>query len=203
MDQNEITDSEDADSDNDANDKFFFLTGGTNAKNSDTDMNPYYFDTNNEGIPDLVEAGRIDVNEEGLRDIVTNIVDDIIAMALAYETANTNPGKYNSDDLDNQPGVSGYNPDVTSNCHGVDFEINVYPNPVGLTTDELTLELRANDQIHYIFITDALGKIWYENEIDQFQQILKIDTGLLPTGNYNILIENDGSFSAKRFVKIK
>ncbi|MFK8004989.1 MAG: T9SS type A sorting domain-containing protein [Saprospiraceae bacterium] len=92
---------------------------------------------------------------------------------------------------------------LTSSCHGVEFEINVYPNPIGLTTDELTLELRANKQNHYIFITDSFGKIWYENEVDQFQQILTIDTNHLPNGSYNILIENDGSFAAKRFVKTK
>ncbi len=90
---------------------------------------------------------------------------------------------------------------LTSHSHEFDFEINLFPNPVGLTTDELTLELRGNDHIHYIFIVDAIGRIWYEKAIEPFQQILKIDTNYFPTGHYNILMENDGSFSAKQFVK--
>lgn len=154
------------------------------------------------------------------------IPDYLKTMVLTYKNAvpksNQNSiAEGNSDSnpssLNNQPGVSDPNLKLQLTSFGKRNEVWVDADQDGLATifeldvtegltsdrDELTLRLKANDQIHYIFITDALGKIWCENEIDAFQQILKIDTYHFPNGIYNILIENDGSFSAKRLIKAK
>jgi len=154
------------------------------------------------------------------------VSDYLKAMAWSYKVVHPKPNQYiitegNSDScpawLNNQPRVadSNFNLQIPSLEKRDDFLIdaekdglaNIFELEVAdtSTTDnhELTLTLNANDQIHYIFITDDLGKIWYENEIESFQQILKIDTNHFPTGSYNILIENDGWFSAKPFVKAK
>lgn len=133
------------------------------------------------------------------------ISDYLKAMALAYKTANQKPIQFkiaegNSDSsptwLNNKPGVSDSNLQLPSSEEKDNFWIDA-------DDDELTLILKANNQIHYVFITDDLGKIWYENEIDSFQQIVTIDTKDFLTGSYNILIENDGSFFSKRFVNTK
>lgn len=88
----------------------------------------------------------------------------------------------------NQPGVS--NPKLN---------LSIPSYWTGADRNELKLKLKANNQIGYVFITDDFGEIWYESEIAPFQRILKIDTSLFPTGNYNILIESDGLFRAKQF----
>lgn len=128
-------------------------------------------------------------------------------LALAYNTtpAQNKIAGYKSDScpiwLKDQPGVSADNLNLTLPSLEQNDSANLFQTE--LNDNQLTLILNANNQIHYIFITDNLGKIWYENEVDQFQQILKINIDLLPNGTYNILIENDGLFSAKRFVKVK
>lgn len=152
-----------------------------------------------------------------------NIIPDyLIEMALANNTTYSRPKQYtiansNSDScldsLKNQPGVSNFNfpfsdkrddysIDVEKDDLDNIFELELNDTSI-LDDNELNLILNANDQIHYIFITDDLGKIWYEKEIDPFQQFLKIDINQFLTGSYNILIENDGSFFTKRFVKTK
>ncbi|MFK7771592.1 MAG: hypothetical protein AB8F94_05610 [Saprospiraceae bacterium] len=156
-----------------------------------------------------------------------NIIPEyFLEMVVAYKMTNSKPKKYtiaegHSDSClgmsKNQPGVSDskLNLSTPSSVNIEDSWIDA--DKEGLITmfelvaattstedkDQLSLELKANDQIHYIFISDDSGKIWYEHEVNPFQQILKIDTHLFPTGSYNILMENDGSFSAKRLVKIK
>lgn len=142
--------------------------------------------------------------------------DDIIAMTLSLEMDKITKGQYsnanaNSDKLDAIPGANKNETKNKNPSHkggkttliASSVDLKFYFNPHEMNTKELTIELKPNDQINYIFITDALGKIWYEKEIDQFQQILKIDASHFQTGIYNILIENDGSFSAKRFIKTK
>lgn len=140
--------------------------------------------------------------------------DDIIAMALTLERIKLTRGQYSTADSDsdkletlpsatgteNRRGDNNYRKDETA-LSALPLELETYPNPLEMNINELTLELKPNDQIHYIFITDTLGKIWYENEIDQFQQSFKFRTDHLPTGSYNILIENDGLFSTKQFIK--
>ena len=144
-----------------------------------------------------------DSNETGIA------FDDIIAMALALENARLIRGQYSISDADSDklktlPGATKVNyREVEITMSGLPLELETYPSFLEMNINELTLKLKSNDQIHYIFITDDLGKIWYENEIDQFQQILKINIGHLPIGRYNILIENDGSFSAENFTKNK
>jgi len=162
---------------------FYYLTGNAIAKNSETDMIPDFFD--------------LDAGKNGIE------IDDIIRMALAYDIANSVPEQYSTANADSdnganllniQPGIGGDNSRVRESS--LEEEIKHWMNP---EKDELTLELRMNNQIHYIFITDVFGKIWFENEVNQFQRILKIDTNHLPLGSYSIFIENDGSFFAKRF----
>ena len=154
------------------------------------------------------------------------VSDYLKALTLSYKTTHSKPNQFKiaegkSDScpawLNNQPGISDSNFNVLipslekKEEYSTHAEKNNLANIFELeaadtsTSDEheLTLILKANDEIHYIFITDNLGEIWYENEIDASRQILKIDTNHFPTGKYNILIENDGSFSAKHFVKNK
>jgi hypothetical protein len=142
--------------------------------------------------------------------------DDLITMALAFEKAKIIPGQYttaeaDSDKLKTPPSAAGLGNKRGNNAYWEGetalltspLELKNYSNPSETKINELTLALTLSDQIHYIFIIDALGEIWYEKEIDQFEQILKIDTDHLPNGRYNILIENDGSFSSKQFIVAK
>lgn len=154
------------------------------------------------------------------------VSDYLKTMAGSYKVVHSKPNQYiiaegSSDScpawLNNQPGVadSNFNLQIPPLEKRDDFLIDAEKDSLAnifelevvdtSTSDdhELTLILKANDQIHYIFITDDLGKIWYENEIESFQQILKINTNHFPTGGYNILIENNGWFSAKTFAKAK
>ncbi len=154
-----------------------------------------------------------------------NIIPDyLIAMALKNRTIQTTPKQYtiaerNSDCclgyLKNQPGVSennsnsllpqsekkgNYSTDTNEENLGNFFKVDIIA-PSTNDENELTLILKENNQIHYIFITDDFGKIWYENEINPFLQTVRINTNLFPAGGFNILIENNGSFSVNRFEK--
>ena len=80
-----------------------------------------------------------------------------------------------------------------SDCMFFDFQIEICLNLKNIRwVDQVLLEHqlhnKRNFKTTFKIIPDAL---------------LKIDTYHLPIGSYNILIENDGSFSAKRFVKTK
>ncbi len=142
--------------------------------------------------------------------------DDIVAMALDRDSDKLTRGQYSignadSDKLEVKPEATEHedkrgknnNKGAETTPSPLSMELKVYPNPLRMNIKELTLEVKPNDQIHYIFITDDSGKVWFEKEVDQFQKIIKIDADHLSIGTYNILIENDGSFSATRFTKTK
>ena len=89
---------------------------------------------------------------------------------------------------------------LTSNCNGVNFQVNLFPNPATTNLQEVTLELKANDREWDVTVTDIIGKIWYQGNVDEFQQILKIDISKIPSGNYNVTIRNSGWMESKKLV---
>ncbi len=89
---------------------------------------------------------------------------------------------------------------LTSNCEGVNFNFNIFPNPVTNNLEVVTLELKANDREWNVRITDMIGKTWYQGEVEIFQQILKIDISKIPSGNYNIIISNEGWIDTKKLI---
>jgi len=89
---------------------------------------------------------------------------------------------------------------LTSNCEGVNFSVNLFPNPITTQSGEVTLELKANDREWDILITDMVGKVWYQGNVEMFQQIFKIDISQIPSGNYNVILKNDGWIETKKFV---
>ena len=91
---------------------------------------------------------------------------------------------------------------LTAACKALNFAINMYPNPIGFQQSELTLELEANERDLQVNVVDMVGKIWFEGVVERNEQLLKIDVARLPVGTYNVLINDNGTVVAERFVKM-
>ena len=90
----------------------------------------------------------------------------------------------------------------TENCSGplsvteqeTPDQITIYPNPsTGLTT------LESEKPIQRLAVFDALGKLFYQENI-QYQTQVLLDLGHLPQGLYLVQVEGDGFVGSRKVV---
>ena len=93
---------------------------------------------------------------------------------------------------------SNYVASITEN-NSSSFALSLYPNPVG---DFLLINNFENQKIKSVTITDALGKIIYQNVYSKIESLIKLDTKLFSVGIYFLQCANvDDKSSYLKFVK--
>nr|MBK9653609.1 T9SS type A sorting domain-containing protein [Bacteroidota bacterium] len=93
---------------------------------------------------------------------------------------------------------SNYVTSITEN-NSNSFALSLYPNPV---SDFLLINNLENQKIKSVTITNALGKIIYQNTFSKIESLIKIDTKLFPAGVYFLQCSNaDDKISLIKFVK--
>lgn len=76
---------------------------------------------------------------------------------------------------------------------------NVYPNPA---TDMVNIEITEGDGIHACIVTNAVGQIIYQADIESERKI-EIPLGNYVDGIYYVTVKNDQGTGTKSFVKIR
>jgi hypothetical protein len=95
--------------------------------------------------------------------------------------------------------IEGYQQYVNGICEAVDF--NIQRNPVHTY---LGLDIIARERgTIFLYIMDLFGKVYLYRNIDYIERtILQFDANIFDHGMYLIVVEKDGEFVVKKFVKV-
>lgn len=127
--------------------------------------------------------------------ITNDLLDEPNETVLLKLTAPTNGAKITSDSIhvltiiDNDSIGTGINKIA-------EIQMQVYPNPV---LNKLNIEL--NESIDHIFITDATGRIVYENKKEIYPSIISIDFSSFANGVYNFVAYKNKNIFNRTIIK--